>query len=121
MSVAVGTWASAAKPLRYAAVITAAAVVVGGWIYLYVQARAVDLAAANEVMARLRELKEIDGRWNDWLIGTRLDAGVEGAARRSSVEPTKLPRIHAALAMQVFSLHNPVPPATLIGLKQAFD
>ncbi len=122
MSVAVGTWASAAKPFRYAAVITAAAVLVGGWAYLYVKARAVDLAAANEVMAGLRELKEVDGRWNDWLIGTRLDSGAPGGAvQRSSVEPTKLARIHALLAIQVFTLDNPVPPATLAGLKEAFD
>ena len=122
MSVAVGSWRSTAKPFRYAAVITAAALLVGGWVVLYVKARAVDLAAANEVMAGLRELKEIDGRWNDWLIGTQLDAGVAGAAaRRSSVEPTKLARIHAVLAVQVFSLDNPVPPAALAGLKEAFD
>jgi signal transduction histidine kinase len=119
MSVAIGSWASAAKPFRYAAVITAAAVLVGGWVYLYVKARAVDLAAANEVMAGLRELKEIDGRWSDWLIGTRLDTGL--TVPRSSVEPTKLARIHAALAVQVFSLDNPVPPATLAGLREAFD
>ncbi len=122
MSVAVGTWRSAAKPFRYAAVITVAALLVGGWIYLYVKARAVDLAAANEVMGGLRELKEVDGRWNDWLIGTRLDTRIVGAAvPRSSVEPTKLGRIHALLAIQVFSLDNPVPPATLVGLKEAFD
>jgi signal transduction histidine kinase len=122
MSVAVGSWASAAKPFRYAAVITAAGLLIGGWVYLYVKARAVDLAAANQVMAGLRELKEIDGRWNDWLIGTRLDAGAARAAvQRSSVEPTKLARIHALLAVQVFSLDNPVPPATLAGLKESFD
>jgi two-component system, NtrC family, sensor kinase len=121
MSVAVGTFGSAAKPFRYAAVITVAGLLVGGWIYLYVKARAVDLAAANEVMAGLRELKEVDGRWNDWLIGTRLDTRVASAVQRSSVEPTKLGRIHALLAIQVFSLDNPVPPATLAGLKESFD
>ncbi|MGH8699389.1 MAG: hypothetical protein ACREVS_23090, partial [Burkholderiales bacterium] len=122
MSVAVGTWRSAAKPFRYAAVITVAALLVGGWATLYVKARAVDLAAANEVMAGLRELKEVDGRWNDWLIGTRLDPRAAGApVQRSSVEPTKLARIHALLAVQVFSLDNPVTPATLAGLKEAFD
>src|SRR3990172_708365 len=122
MSVAVGTWRSAAKPFRYAAVITLAALLVGGWTVLYVKARAVDLTAANEVMAVLRELKEVDGRWNDWLIGTRLDTRIARAAvPRSSVEPTKLARIRALLAIQVFSLDNPVPPATLVALNEAFD
>src|SRR5262245_29360949 len=121
MSGGLGSWTSVAKPFRYAVVITAAALLVGGWATLYVKARAVDLGAANEAMAGLRALKEIDGRWNDWLIGTRLGAGAEGAARRSSVEPTKLARIHADLAVRVFSLDNALPPATLARLKEAFD
>jgi len=121
MSGALGGWASVAKPFRYAAVITAAGLLVGGWAYLYVKARAVDLGAANEAMAGLRALKEIDGRWNDWLIGTRLGAEAQGAVPRSSVEPTKLARIHADLAVRVFSLDNPLPPATLARLKEAFD
>jgi signal transduction histidine kinase len=122
MSLELGAWAAIGKPFRYAAVITAAALLCGGWGYLYVKARAVDLAAANEVMAGLRELKEIDSRWNDWAIGTRLDAGTGGAAaRRSTVEPTKLARIQALLAIQVFSLDNPVSPGTLARLKESFD
>ena len=122
MSVQLGAWAAVAKPFRYAAAITAGVLLFGGWTYLYVKARAVDLSAANDMMAGLRELKEVDGRWNDWLIGTRLAAGAEGtAARRSSVDPTKLGRIHATLAIQVSSLDNPLPPSTLARLKEAFD
>ena len=123
MSAHLGAWAQVARPFRYAAAITVAVLLVGGWLYLYVKARAVDLGAANEVMAGLRELKEIDGRWNDWLIGTRLDAATEGGAatRRSSVEPTKLARIHALLAIRVFALDNALPPATLARLKETFD
>ena len=119
MSVQVGTWAAVARPLRYAAIATLAIVLFGGWGYLYVKARAVDLTAATDVLASLRELREIDGRWNDWLIGTRAAGG--DAAQRSSVDPTKLARIHALLAVKVFALDNPLPPATLIGLKDAFD
>jgi signal transduction histidine kinase len=123
MSARLGAWAQVAKPFRYAAATTAAVVLVGGWLYLYVRAGAVDLEAANEVMAGLRELKEADGRWNDWLIGTRLDAGAEGTApaRRSSVEPTKLGRIHALLAVGVFSLDNALPLAAVARLKETFD
>ena len=62
----------------------------------------------------------MDGRWNDWLIGTRLAAGAAGA-QRSSVEPTRLARIHALLAMKVQSLDNPLPPSALAGLKEAFE
>jgi two-component system, NtrC family, sensor kinase len=120
MSVQVGSWAGAAKPFRYAAVATAALLLFGGWGYLYLKARAVDLRAANELMAGLRDLKEIDSRWNDWLIGTRLASGND-PRQRSTVEPTKLARIHALIAVKAFSLETPLAPGTLTGLKDAFD
>jgi signal transduction histidine kinase len=121
MSVQVGTWAAVARPLRYAAIAILALLLFGGWGYLFVKARAVDLTAATDVLASLRELREIDGRWNDWLLRTRLTAGADpGEAQRSSVEPTKLARIHALLALKVHDLANPLPPSTLIGLKDAF-
>jgi len=118
MSVQVGTWGAVARPLRYAAIGILALLLFGGWGYLYVKARAVDLTAATDVLAGLRELREIDGRWNDWLLRTRLAAGAE--VQRSSVEPTRLPRIHALLALKVQDLANPLQPSTLIGLKDAF-
>ncbi|HTO50561.1 MAG TPA: DAHL domain-containing protein, partial [Burkholderiales bacterium] len=121
MSVQVGTWTAVARPLRYAAIAILAILLFGGWGYLYVKARAVDLTAATDVLASLRELREVDGRWNDWLIGTRLAVGAEaGAAPRSSVDPTKLARLHALLALKVHDLDNPLPPTMLIGLKDAF-
>jgi signal transduction histidine kinase len=118
MSVQVGTWGAVARPLRYTAIGILALLLFGGWGYLYVKARAVDLTAATDVLASLRELREIDGRWNDWLLRTRLAAGAE--VQRSSVEPTKLARIHALLALKVHDLASPLPPSTLIGLKDAF-
>ena len=118
MSVQVGTWGAVARPLRYAAIGILALLLFGGWGYLYVRARAVDLTAATDVLASLRELREIDGRWNDWLLRTRLAGGAD--VQRSSVEPTKLARIHALLALKVHELASPLPPSTLIGLKDAF-
>jgi two-component system NtrC family sensor kinase len=120
VSLQVGTWSAVARPRPYAAVATLAILLFGGWGYLYVKARTVDLTAATDVLAALRELKETDARWNDWLIGTRLAAGADGAARRSSVEPTRLARIHALLALKVQDLDYPLSPAMLIGLKEAF-
>src|SRR5262245_65956882 len=108
MSVQVGTWTAVARPLRYAAIATLAILLFGGWGYLYVKARAVDLTAATDVLASLRELREIDGRWNDWLIGTRL-AGA-GAAQRSSVDPTQLARPHALLALKGHDVAQPRQP-----------
>src|SRR5262245_19279554 len=119
MSVQVGTWAAVARPLRYTAIAALAILLFGGWGYLYVKARAVDLTAATDVLASLRELREIDGRWNDWLIGTRLADADAGVAQRSSVDPTKLARLHALLTLKVHDLDNPLPPTMLIGLKDA--
>src|SRR5262245_2324000 len=120
MNMRVGSWAGAAKPFRYAAIVTAMILLFGGWGYLYLKARAVDLHAGNEVIAGLRELKEADSRWNDWLIGTRLTTGVT-PGQRSTVDPTKVARIHALLAVKAYSLDPPLPPAILTGLKQAFE
>jgi signal transduction histidine kinase len=124
MSVHVGSWASAGRPYRIAAFVTAALCLFGGWGYLYVKSRAVDLAAANEALGSLRELKEADSRWNDWLIRTRLSA-VRGAATpgatRPSVDPIRLQRILATLAVQNATLDNALSPAMLDGLKRAVN
>jgi signal transduction histidine kinase len=124
MSVQVGSWASTGKPYRIAAFVTAAICLFGGWGYLYVKSRAVDLSAANEALASLRELKEADSRWNDWLIGTRLAYGTGAgaqAATRASVEPIRIQRILAMLAVQNAALGNALSPATLGGLRQALE
>jgi signal transduction histidine kinase len=126
MSLRVGSWASAGRPYRVAAAVAAALVLFGGWTYLYLKSRAMDLAAANAALGALRELNDADSRWNDWLIGTRLAAVVErpGAAppvTRATVDPTALRRAHANLAMQAFALQEPLPPAVLSGLQQALD
>ncbi len=121
MSVQVGTWDTVARPLRYVAIGVAVVLLFGGWGYIYVKSRAVDLTAATDVLASLRELKEVDSRWNDWLIGTRLAAGTDAPARASSVDPTRLARIHALLAMKSYALDHPLPPSTIIGLREAFE
>jgi signal transduction histidine kinase len=121
MSVQVGTWAAIGRPFRYAAIATLALLLFGGWGYLYVKARAVDLTVATDVLASLRELKEVDARWNDWMIGTRLAGGTDGAARRASVDPTRLAKVHAQLALKVQDLGNPLSSPTLLALKETFE
>jgi signal transduction histidine kinase len=124
MSVQVGSWASAGRPYRIAAFVTAAVCLFGGWAYLYLKSRTVDLTAANEALAALRELKEADSRSNDWLIGARLGQGVAAAgeaAARSNVDPIRNQRILASLAVQNAALGNALSPATLGGLRQSLD
>jgi signal transduction histidine kinase len=120
----VGTWASAGRPYRIAAFVTAAACLFGGWAYLYLKSRAVDLKAATEALAALRELKESDSRWNDWLIGTRLAAGGAAgaqAAGRARVEPTRIQSVLANLTLQNAALDNALGPGTLASLRQALE
>jgi signal transduction histidine kinase len=124
MSVRIGSWASAGRPYRIAAFVTAAVCLFGGWGYLYIKSRAVDLRAANEALASLRELKETDSRWNDWLIGTRVSPGQGAAAlsaTRPTVDPIRTQRILATLALQNAALENALSPSTLAGLKQALE
>jgi signal transduction histidine kinase len=124
MSVQVGSWASAGRPYRIAAFVTAALCLFVGWGYLYVKSRAVDLRVATEALASLRELKEADSRWNDWLIGMRLSTGAgttAGAATRARVEPTRIQSVLATLTLQNAALGNALTPATLASLKQALE
>jgi signal transduction histidine kinase len=124
MSVPVGSWASAGRPYRIAAFVTAALCLFGGWGYLYVKSRAVDLRVATEALASLRELKEADSRWNDWLIGMRLSTGAgttAGAATRARVEPTRIQRVLAMLTVQNTALDDALAPATLNSLKLALE
>jgi signal transduction histidine kinase len=121
MSVQIGSWASAGRPYRIAAFVTAALCLFGGWGYLYFKSRAVDLRAATEALAALRELKEADSRWNDWLIGQRLAGSGAQSAARARVEPTRIKSVLAALSVQNAALDNALSPATLASLRQALE
>lgn len=114
-------WTAVAKPFRYAAAVTAVVVILGGWVYLYLQARAIDLGLANELMGELRQLGEIDSRWNDRLIGTRLTATPETAGTPRRVDAAALGRIHARLVAQSYALGSPLPAQSLTALREAFD
>ncbi|MCL4799927.1 MAG: hypothetical protein KJ025_10100 [Burkholderiales bacterium] len=120
-----GLAAQVGRPFRYLAVATLAVVVVGGWLYLYFQARSVDLGAANEVLGALRDLKEIDQRWNDRLIGARLapqaltDAELE-PMRAASNLPT-VGRLQAQLAQRSFDMGGLLGAQGLAALRAAFD
>jgi signal transduction histidine kinase len=53
----------------------AAAALVAALVYLYDKTQAVDLRESNEVLGLLRELKEIDGRWDVDVLRARLEPG----------------------------------------------
>jgi len=113
------------KPFRYLAILTLVALVVGGWVALYIKARALDLQEASGVLGTLRELKEIDQRWNDRLIGVRLAADAQDeqaiAATRGPASVTSAARLQAQLAQRSFRLGGLLSAQSLAALRNAFD
>ena len=53
----------------------AALAMVGALVFLYDKTQAVDLRERNEILGFLRELKEIDGRWDVDVLRARLESG----------------------------------------------
>ncbi len=113
------------KPFRYLAVITLVVLVVGGWASLYFKARALDLQAASGVLGLLRELKEIDQRWNDRLIGARLAGELQDAtslaATQGSASVTAVARLQAQLAQRSYQTGGLLPAQSLSALRDAFE
>ena len=93
-----------------------ALVLLGGWAFLYWQSNAVDLAAGNAAKSALDELRAIDARWNDQMIGARLTSSA-GAP----FEPARHGRAYAALEVQALRLPHAQMGVALAGAKQAFD
>ncbi len=113
------------KLFRLAAYGLMALVLAGGWAFLFLQSRAVDLAVANDAFASLRELREIEARWNDRLIGTRFATRVGGESRADSGVPASaaapIGSIHAKLEQHAFRLAQPVSGRELGELRRAFE
>jgi two-component system NtrC family sensor kinase len=112
------------KPFRYLAVFTLVVLVVGGWVSLYFKARALDLQAASGVLGMLRELKEIDQRWNDRLIGARLAAEAQEATAlttQGSASVTAVARLQAQLVQRSYQLGGLLPAQSLNALRDAFE
>jgi len=87
----------------------------GGWAFFYWQAGAVDLAAGNAARSALNELRAIDARWNDQLIGARLS----GSAGQPFT-PARHGLAYSRLEAQALRLPHPEMGRALLGLRQAF-
>ena len=77
----------------------AALVLVGVLAFLYDKTQAVDLREQNEVLSFLRELKEIDGRWDVDVLRARLEFGANDlpASNRAAAASKALQGLGAAL------------------------
>lgn len=67
------------EPVQNALLATGAAALVGALFFLYTKTEAVDLRERNNVLGTLRELKEIDVRWDVDVLRARLDLDAAGA------------------------------------------
>ncbi len=77
----------------------AALVLVGVLMFLYDKTQAVDLRMQNEILGFLRELKEIDGRWDVDVLRARLEFGSNDlpASNRAAATSKALQGLGAAL------------------------
>ena len=77
----------------------AALVLVGVLAFLYDKTQAVDLRKQNEILGFLRELKEIDGRWDVDVLRARLEFGSNDlpASNRAAAASKALQDLGAAL------------------------
>lgn len=77
----------------------AALVMVGVLMFLYDKTQAVDLRKQNEILGFLRELKEIDGRWDVDVLRARLEFGSNDlpASNRAAAASKALQGLGAAL------------------------
>ncbi|MCX7960390.1 MAG: ATP-binding protein [Burkholderiales bacterium] len=104
------------RTLRTAAHALMALVLAGGWVYLYWQSAAADLAAVRKAQASLAELRALDARWNDQLLGAAARAD---PARFSDLERHRL--LGARLEASALGLGEPALGAALAALRAAFD
>jgi len=107
-------------PFRIVAGVLAVLLLLGGWLYLYLRARDVDLKGQNAILGYLRQLKEIDTRWNDRLNGLRSGDVTDRKAVAAPVTPAALGMLQHKLGVQAQSLAKPVLNQSLEALKQAF-
>ena len=97
-----------------------ALVIAGIWVFLYLRAQAVNLQGQSEVLSVLRDLKDVDTRWNDRLIGLKLVPGAQPNAAASPVAPSTLSLTQHRLHVQAQALGNPILNQSLEALKEAF-
>lgn len=108
------------KPFRVLAIGLAGTLLVGGWVFLFVKARDVDLPVQNEIIGLLRTLKNIDNRWNDRLQGARLADAKQASATDAPVTPVALAITLHRLAVQAQTRVNPTLNQSITALKDAF-
>ena len=87
-----------------------------GWAYLYSQSKTFDLAASAAARAALSDLRALDTRWNDQLIGMGLNYYPTGPQ-----QPVPHQATYAWLEVQALKLPHPRLGRALAALRSALD
>jgi signal transduction histidine kinase len=105
------------EPVQNVLLALGAAALLGALFFLYNKTEAVDLRERNDVLGMLRELKDIDARWDADVLRARLaaDAGTAPAIDRSRAARKALQNLEAARE----SLASPALAAALPDLTKA--
>jgi signal transduction histidine kinase len=109
--------AAALKPVRRALFAAACLVLAAVLGYLYHKTQGVDIKRAGEVLAGLRELKEIDARWEVEILRLRFESAAPAAAP-ADTGPV-IARLRKELAAGAQALESPVLARALPELDRA--
>ena len=103
------------RALRALALVLAAGVLVGGWVYFYLSSRAVDLAAHTRALAALRSLAEIDHRWDG------LARAVQSGEPPPAIDFAAGQREAAQILARGLGAGDPTTGQSVASLRLAFD
>lgn len=88
--------------------------------FIYLKSQGVDYRQQNEILGYLRELKEIDGRWDIEVLRARVE-GASGKARGMNDRGTRVPELLRRLRTAAADIDSPVLAQGLPALVKAFE
>jgi two-component system, NtrC family, sensor kinase len=88
--------------------------------FLYLKSQGVDYRRQNEILSHLRDLREIDARWDMELLRARSE-GAAGKARPADDRSTRAPELLKRLQQSADGAGSPTLNHSLPALMQAFN
>jgi len=108
------------RNLRMLGMAAAAAALIGLLGFLYLRSQGVDYRQQSEILGYLRELREIDGRWDIGVLRSRIEVA---AGRESAAAPqnNRVPDLLRRLKTAATEVNSPVLERGLPELTRAFE
>jgi len=108
------------RNLRMLGMAAAAAALIGLLGFLYLRSQGVDYHQQSEILGYLRELREIDGRWDIGVLRSRIEVA---AGRESAAAPqnNRVPDLLQRLKTAATEVNSPVLERGLPELTRAFE